>query len=184
MLGLTAYEQETQRLLEAFAALEEAEPQSQAQPIPVVITLKPRKAAAKSERPDLLEKCEFQPDNSRIGCESLGFQSGKYAAPALYAGEWDAAARYMVAEHLELKQGIVRILPVISRTELEQPTAPVAKMYGCETEPALIRKLDPTTGLLDEMAVPNVDPQRVRREQRAWKAQRLPKYGQRPQVMA
>ena len=184
----TAYERETQALLDVFARLEaEIEAEKPKSATPVTVVLKPRKAANKGiGRPDPLEKVEYAPDNSRIGCESLGFQSGKYAAPALFMGDWDSAARYMVAEHLELKQGIVRILPVISRTELVEPAVPASKVYGCATEPKMLRKLDPVTEeYLLRMARDNQEKVfSPETENKSWKQLRSPRTGQRPQVLS
>lgn len=54
------------------------------------------------EQPMPIERAEFEPDNSRIGRESYGAQTGKLATDALYSHEWDRAASLMVFEHIEL----------------------------------------------------------------------------------
>lgn len=84
-----------------------------------VTVVKARVSGAKlSMNRDLLAKQEFAPDNSRIGCESLAFQSCKLAAYALYHNDWDKASRLMVEEHCDLKIGVSKLSPVISFTML------------------------------------------------------------------
>jgi protein required for attachment to host cells len=51
---------------------------------------------------DSIERAEFEPDNSRIGRESYGAQTGKLATDALYAHDWSRAASLMIFEHQEL----------------------------------------------------------------------------------
>lgn len=58
---------------------------------------------------DLLEKAEFEPDNSRIGRQSRGLQSGFSLRVQwlLVAGCYDAAATAMVADYFDALRGDV-----------------------------------------------------------------------------
>ena len=78
-------------------------------PIPVT-RLKPRARGMKLEyRRDLLEKVEFEPDNSRIGRQSRGLQSGfsPRVQWLLVAGCYDAAAAAMVTDYFDALRGDV-----------------------------------------------------------------------------
>lgn len=137
-----------------------------------VTVVKARVSGAKlSMRPDLLAKQEFEPDNSRIGCESLAFQSCKLAAYALYDGNWDKASRLMVEEHCDLKMGIVKPSAVISFTMLStEQSAPERKAYTCEQYPPVMLG----TALRTYNSINN-SPIAVRQECASWQKKRTPR---------
>ncbi len=71
-----------------------------------------------SMKPDLLVRAEFEPDNSRIGCESYGLQA---SVVSILNPKWTLTDHYMA------EIGIVPSLPVISYTAMVQPVAPKSK---------------------------------------------------------
>lgn len=92
----------------AQALLDEFMAKRQGKPIP---RYKARVRGSKllSFAPMPLEKAEFEPDNSRIGRESRGLQSGYSVRVGhlLCMGLVDAAARAMVEDWIDAARGLV-----------------------------------------------------------------------------
>lgn len=157
-----------------------------------ITKLKPSKKQSKAELPDRLEKCEFLPDNSRIGRRTACIRTvpDEKVFEALLSSQFELAARHMIAE-CEVRtiwnfdkygfgcESIVyrsidtkQVLDVFVEAA-EQPVV-LSKPYTCHTEPVLLRKIDPVTDVLDVLTVkaqpfvPSKD---------SWKQTRVPKNG-------
>lgn len=166
---------------------------------PTVIVLKPYKRKVASTRLNWkrlkLERAEYDPDNSRIGRESVGLQSthntdnqGDYQQ--VKAATLRRLIAGGVADYLNAASGILKIqAKVVSMAREEVAPAP-SKPIGCERKPATLT--NSYHGRLDEqfacLYVRNPVPQKYqpskstaqsRKDKESWQA----KQGQRPVVL-
>lgn len=194
MVAVTEMEATADRLLAEFLADEG-----------IVQRLKPRKAVGKAVRSMPIEKAEYQPDNSEIGCQSKGIQAcwtDTDTLAAIWVYEWHM-------EHIAYRETQVRVstgaysVPQF-RYQLSAPlilSVPyVIVREGIRESESVGRyvhavEVDADCGLARAVAARqpqsirsfnsvNNNPIAARLECEQWKTKRTPRQGQRPSVTA
>lgn len=156
-----------------------------------VPVLKSRKAANKPEQRDKLEKVEFAPDNSRIGCESRGCSTDWRdldTLAAIWVYEWHTDLKHEPIKFYVPIAPVIQSKPFVIVREAEQTTAiqfapPSNPVESIGVTPEWLRaKLDMNPLHQGRFISVNNNAVSTRTEQQSWRKTRQPKTGQRPQV--